>query len=183
MGPQGHRLFFALWPDAAMRAALLAAVLGVRAQLTQARCIAPENWHLTLAFLGSIADTALDAAHGVAREVAQRARLGGPIELRLDRIEYWAKPQLVCASADDRSQSAQGLAQALREALAARGFTPDLKPFRAHVTLARKVLRPPDACAMAPVTWTFGEFALIESRTAATGSLYSVLAAWPLDGS
>src|SRR5437667_76833 len=41
------RLFYALWPDAATRAALTRLQLAVRG-----RNMRPENFHLTLAFLG-----------------------------------------------------------------------------------------------------------------------------------
>jgi len=177
-----RRLFFALWPTEAMRAALLAVTGEARAALADARLIPAENWHLTLAFLGSVASSALDTVSRAASEVAHQVRLGGRIEFRFDHLEFWARPQLACASARDPSPAAEALAQALREALLRAGFAPDLKPFRAHVTLARKVLHSPRALVLSPVTWSFGEFALIDSRTAPLGSLYSVLATWPLDG-
>jgi len=174
------RLFFALWPDEAMRGRLRAATQELRAALADARWVAPENWHLTLAFLGHVADASVASVSSAALEVARQVR-SGAITVRLDQAELWAKPHLLCASARCVSPAAEALAVALRDALIAASFAPDLKPFRAHVTLARKVRRAPRALTLTAITWTFDAFALIESRTAATGSLYSVRESWPLD--
>ena len=46
------RLFFALWPDSRTRAAI-AALAGQVAAQTGGRATAPDNVHLTLAFLGA----------------------------------------------------------------------------------------------------------------------------------
>jgi 2'-5' RNA ligase len=73
----------------------------------------------------------------------------------------------------------------LKSALSGEGITPDLKPFRAHVTLARKVpaevmVAPSRRRAVPSVLWTFTHFVLVESRTGPSGALYSVLSSWPL---
>ena len=72
------------------------------------------------------------------------------------------------------------LARELERGLAESGFAPDLKPFRPHVTVARKVLRSPRSPAIAPVLWRFTDLALIESRTEPSGALYSVVESYPL---
>ena len=62
------------------------------------------------------------------------------------------------------------------------GLTPDRKPFRSHVTLARKVARPKALPGLRPVVWRFDAFALIDSRTEPGGPLYSVIDSYPLFG-
>ena len=58
----------------------------------------------------------------------------------------------------------------------------NIKPFRQHVTAARKVVRPGPAGKMHPVLWRFTELALIESRTLPEGALYSVVESYGLCG-
>jgi 2'-5' RNA ligase len=72
------------------------------------------------------------------------------------------------------------LARGLQDALAASGFAPDLKPFRPHVTVVRKVSRPGRIEKIDSVAWSFTELALIESRTLAEGALYSVVESYSL---
>ena len=63
------------------------------------------------------------------------------MKLRFDALEYWETPKILCATASRDSSSARELAIALGEAAVAAGFSPDIKPFRAHLTLARKIPR------------------------------------------
>ena len=72
------------------------------------------------------------------------------------------------------------LARGLQALLTEGGFAPDLKPFRPHVTVVRKVSRPGPAGKMDRVVWRFTELALIESRTLAEGALYSVVESYAL---
>jgi RNA 2',3'-cyclic 3'-phosphodiesterase len=177
---QTRRLFFALWPGEAQQRDLAeagrTAVLACRGRLTPS-----ENFHVTLAFLGSVAAHRLPDVQRVADEVA-RMPPHLPIRLTFDRIEYWKKAKVLCATASASSSAAESLAQAVKSRLVAAGFTPDLKPFRAHVTLARKVPSGTHEQAMHSVRWSFSSWALAESRTGPAGSLYSVLHSWVLCG-
>jgi hypothetical protein len=56
----------------------------------------------------------------------------------------------------------------------------EIKPFRAHVTLVRKVPRGTYDRALQPVLWSFTDFALVGSRPGPDGSSYSILNSWPL---
>jgi 2'-5' RNA ligase len=174
-----RRLFFALWPDRRMREALSAAVHATMIALPGGRPVPVENLHVTLAFLGGVPEASLPALLELARNVAPRAE---PMLLTLDTIDYWRRAQVLCAAASREPAGAAAFAEGLKSALCAAGFRPDLKPFRAHVTLARQVRRAPPDAAMPPVPWSFDEFALVESRTLAEGSSYSVLESWTLCG-
>ena len=72
------------------------------------------------------------------------------------------------------------LARRLQDVLAGSGFAPDLKPFRPHVTVVRKVSRPGRIDQIHSVVWRFTEVALVESRTLPEGALYSALESFPL---
>jgi RNA 2',3'-cyclic 3'-phosphodiesterase len=173
-----QRLFFALWPSAAMQEALAAAAGATVDSLRSGRPVPKGNLHQTLAFLGSVPQTSLEMLESIARSFP---RPPGDVVLTFDAIEYWGRAEILCAASRNAPREAGALAEALKQALLARGFTPDLKPFRPHVTLARKVRHRPLECRLAEVTWTLSDFALIESRSTPEGSLYSVVASWPLD--
>jgi len=199
-----RRVFFALWPDAAQRAGLAHAIRKpVRS--CGGRPVPPENLHVTLAFLGSVPERRVPELHRIAFGLAETfPATAEPLSLRFDRLVHWKRPQILCAlagaaaMADEDSagegsrtenperaepsapSSAARLATLLKEKTSAAGFTPDLKPFRPHVTLARKVVHAPTRCELSAVQWDFDAFALIESRTESAGPVYSVIESYLL---
>jgi 2'-5' RNA ligase len=177
------RLFFALQPSPAQSAELVERVAPLVAQL-QAQPVAAANLHATLCFLGAVPEEKL----AVLREAADSAR-GRGTTLTFDALDHWLKPKILCATAPETAESAPAreLAQRIGAATTAAGFAPDLKPFRAHLTLARKV----NARRAAEAAWPrdlslavrvhCDRFVLMRSDRAASGSIYSVVASWPLD--
>lgn len=170
------RLFFAVWPDAAAREALLRLARDTQA-VAGGRATAPQSLHVTLAFLGSVEDGRLPGLAAVADAVAATAR---PFTLTLDRgggararggvawIEAAAPPEALLQL---QARLAAGLAEI--------GFVPDTRRFRPHVTLARKVVHAAvPACA--PIRWEVTELVLNASEPAPGGSRYTTLATWPL---
>jgi RNA 2',3'-cyclic 3'-phosphodiesterase len=181
-----RRLFFALWPDEEQRTALAhATAKAVRG--CGGRPVPAANLHVTLCFLGSVPAVRLTELDAAARRIATSRAPAALLALDFERLEHWARPQLLCALTATRlpaaaTVSAQELARALGDATVAAGFAPDLKPFREHVTLARKVVKARFDERIHPVRWRFCAFALIESRTLAAGPVYSVVESYPLDG-
>ena len=199
-----RRVFFALWPDAAQREALAHAIRKA-VKSCGGRPVPPESLHVTLAFLGSVPESGVPELGSLARAVAESLpRETGPLRLRFDRLVHWKRAQILCAlagaaavaeediaaesvAAENTAGSEEGaargtaaLAAALVERTAGAGFSPDLKPFRAHVTVARKVVHPPARGERFAVQWDFGAFALIDSRTEPTGPVYSVIESYLL---
>ncbi len=182
----GRRLFFALWPDEAQRAALIEAS-GETVGHCGGRPVPESNLHVTLAFLGSVPEPRLADLSDLAQRAA--ATFPGnalPLGIVLQGFEYWAKPQVLAvlergALAQLAATSgASQLACTLTTTTVAAGFSPDLKPFRAHVTVAREVARAPHLRAMLEVRWRFDSFALLESRTLREGPVYSVVGSYLL---
>jgi 2'-5' RNA ligase len=183
-----HRLFFALWPNDADRQVLVRNVAPIVASVG-GRPTRTSNLHATLVFLGSVSDDQLPLVHSIASNVSAIVSTAcEPIQLTFDRIEHWRKPQVVVATASRTPPAATALAEVLGRDLVSAGFTPDLKPFRAHITLARKIRRIVgvdaaniDSELTAPsTTLNFRDFSLVESRTVDGSSTYSVRAVWPL---
>jgi 2'-5' RNA ligase len=174
-----RRLFFALWPDEAQRAALEhAAAKAVRH--SGGRPVPAANLHVTLAFLGSVARERIPELQCFARDRAAAFAAHAPVSLSFARLTHWKEAQILCALTAPESAAARVLAMALQEGAANLGFSPDRKPFQAHVTLARKVVRPGVVPRLHPVLWRFDAFALIDSRTEPSGPVYSVIDSYPL---
>lgn len=166
-----HRLFFALWPDAPNRAALARAVAAVAPAAGEA--VPAENLHVTLEFLGAVPAT----------RIGELADLGAaivlpPTELRFDSVEWWRHAAALVARATvPPPQLLEAQAQ-LRRELGARGFRVDARPFRPHVTLARRVRTEPARGPVAELRLAVRELALLESTPSAHGVHYVPLASW-----
>lgn len=172
-----RRLFFGLWPDDATRAALSRATQSA-ARNSGGKPVPPENFHLTLAFLGSVAEEQVSTVVNPARPL----RLA-PLELMLDRFGWFEGPRVLWLGPSAELPTLTRFADELRQALVAAGVPPDARPFRAHVSIARKVtaapdLEPPLPVGL-PVLWPVRGFALLQSETLSEGVRYSVLAEFP----
>jgi len=174
-----QRLFFALWPQQGARQELAGASAGV-ARSCGGRTVPAENLHVTLAFLGSVPRRRVPEVKTIAERAAVSCAQQEPLALRFEALAHWPRQQILCAVTAGESPVAAALSAALKDAAAAAGFTPDLKPFRAHVTVARKVVHAPRECSLRALTWRFDDFSLIDSRTEPSGPVYSVIACYPL---
>jgi 2'-5' RNA ligase len=194
-----RRLFFALWPTVEQRARMVDASRAF-VNASGGRVVAVSNLHVTLVFLGSVAERRVEEVAAIARRVAASRVATPPLVVSFERLEYWKRAQVLCAvslggsdTAHDRrgatnapsgavenTRGVGALAEALKSDLVGAGFAPDLKLFRAHVTLARKVTRAPSPVEFPPVQWSFEDYALVESRTEARESTYQALHAFSL---
>lgn len=171
--PPPQRLFIALWPDAEVRAQLVAAARPLAA--LGGRVIAAANAHVTLVFLG--------ASNGARRgciEAALAAVRGEPFEFALTRLEWRRRTGIAWLAADGVPAALQALLQALNAALQPCDYIAEARPFRLHVTLARKVRRPVTARTIAPIRWRAQDFCLVSSVLTPEGSQYTVERRWRL---
>jgi 2'-5' RNA ligase len=135
-----------------------------------------RNYHFTVAFLGNVHASRLADLS----ESARRAAPTGPVVVTLDQLACWRRSQLLCATSTADAPDAMALAATLKRTLLADGFTPDLdKPFRAHVTLARKVRTSIRKTSMPPLTFSFSDFALVASQLGPQGSTYTIISRYP----
>ena len=141
----------------------------------QGRLVAPHNLHLTLAFIGNVTPD-----QRACMEAAAATLQGQAFTVTLDCVGFWPKPRVLWAGAGGVPAALEDLVADLSRTLANCGYRPEIRPFQAHVTLARKVSRPPRRCAIAPIHWAVADFCLVESVTGEQGSDYRVLARWPL---
>ncbi len=167
--PRTLRLFFALWPDEALRLEIRRAT---RAAVRQAggRPVPPENYHVTLAFLGHVPESRLEAVMAVATPMV-------PLSLSLDRYGYFPGPRVLWLGPAETPAALRELAQRLNASLASAGLPCDRRPFHAHLTLCRKVrAQPRDLPRPAGLRWDVAEIVLVASETDPAGARYRVLA-------
>ena len=72
------------------------------------------------------------------------------------------------------------LAGALSGALSDAGVSLDARPFRPHLTLARRCRGPYPKGEAGPFSWEADRIVLMQSQTGADGARYTELAARPL---
>jgi 2'-5' RNA ligase len=176
-----ERLFFALWPDEAEREALVQSTADA-VRHCGGRPVPVAGLHLTLVFLGAVPVRQIAALGEVARRVAAGLAVSAPLVVTFDHLEHWARPRVLCAAGATPSSQVSALAGWLRKETGEGGFSPDARPLREHVTLARKVVHPTAARDMPGVAWKAARFALVASRPGVTGSVYSVVESYGLYG-
>ena len=134
------------------------------------RWTSPDQWHLTMAFMPSVPERALD-------ELTERlARLAGrhqPLPLRVAGAGAFPNPyaaRVLWAGIEHEGDALRHLARGTRSVCAKAGAAPDGGPFHPHLTLAR-LRRPGEVTRWLRVLggyagpgWTSDEVTLIESH-------------------
>jgi 2'-5' RNA ligase len=143
--------------------------------------------HVTLKFLGSIAEDALPT---LIEALEREARCTPRIATAAAALSAFPVPRragVLVLRLDDPGGVLATLAAALERAAQRVGVPPERRPFKAHVTLARS--KPPSDVraliaehAFEPQPLVFDELRLYASLLRPTGSEYTVLAAAPLAG-
>lgn len=164
------RLFLALWPTPAVRAGFAAWRDGF-AWPEGASPVADDRLHLTLHFIGAVPRAGLD-------RLLQLFDLPSPpFELRFGRPELWPGGIAVLRPHAVPDALAR-LHAALRTVLEGAALRTETRPFRPHVTLAR---RAPGARLGAPgpsLRWRVRGHALVESRPGPAGG-YEIVRRYP----
>jgi 2'-5' RNA ligase len=157
MAQQGRRLFFALWPDDAVRQAL--------AHWQMHNLPASLRWqhradlHMTLHFLGHVDVASIDDLTRIGAQSASDA-----FSLVIDTVGYWPDAQVLWAGPTSPPGDLPALHERLADRLSAAGFELDARAYCPHLTLARHVTSAIETGPLKPFTWMVDRFALVESR-------------------
>lgn len=156
------RLFVAVWPPDDVVAQLAGLP---REERPGVRWTTPDQWHVTLRFLGTADVDDVTAALGTLEAVAAEAVLG-PRPGRLGHGVF----MLPVAGLDV-------VAEHVRRCTAGVGEPPDPRPFHGHLTLAR--LKGAAACgltdAVVSARWPVRSVALVRSQLSPAGACYETL--------
>lgn len=164
------RLFFALWPDEAA-GAKLASLAGQLAERSGGKAVPAGKIHLTLAFLGSVADDRVADLAALQVEATS-------FPMRLDCVGAFRKVGVAWAGVQSPPPELLALQSKLMRVLARRGFPLEERAYVPHVTLVRKVRGSEARAAIEPIEWMAREVTLVRSDTG-TGR-YTRISGWHL---
>jgi 2'-5' RNA ligase len=170
-----ERLFFSLWPTSKVRQQMVAASEQA-IEAAGGNPIPPENYHITLAFLGNVPRDTIPELIFVARGIRFPA-----FEMQLDRTGYWPRSQIAWLKPSATPSPLEKLVAELWVALSTLGITPDEHSFAPHVSLVRRVPGGLGRLLDQKVVWPVRDFALVQSDAQPSGSVYSLLEHFPAD--
>jgi 2'-5' RNA ligase len=183
------RSFVAISIGPELRHQLDVAQRQLRGAKASVKWVPAKNLHLTLKFLGNIAEESVPEVMGALGSAARGVR---PFAMRVRGLGAFPdlrRPRVVWAGIAEGAQQATHLAQAVERELGPLGFAPEKRPFSAHITLGR-VSSFVGVSALAGIVEQhaeseFGsvevdEILLMRSELRPTGAVYSVLGELPL---
>ncbi len=158
---------------------------------TVARWTRPDQFHLTLRFLGAVPVDSIETLKHSVGAVCRNAR---PLSLRAEGVGFFPNPRsprVVWVGINDGEGWLVGLQQQIEAAVRPFSPEPGEKNFTGHVTLGRlKNPRPSDARNLAAHVqslakqafgdWTAGQIEIIRSELSPNGARYTLLAVFRL---
>ncbi|MDR0181688.1 RNA 2',3'-cyclic phosphodiesterase [Lysobacter arvi] len=174
-----HRLFFALWPDDALRARIAETAASVVADHAPGgRPLKPARYHVTMQFLGDfrpLPPSLLDDARAAADAVRSPA-----FDLSLDQVGSFRGANVWWLGSQQAPDALRALYDALgRSLLQHRVPVKASTSFAPHLTVQRDVRRHIAPIPVPPLAWAVREFVLIDSDPG-RGAPYEVVGRWPL---
>ncbi|MEQ9267351.1 RNA 2',3'-cyclic phosphodiesterase [Marinobacter salarius] len=180
--PETHRLFFGLEiPDSVKQR-----LVSIQQPVAGARWQLPDQLHLTLVFLGSVARQRLPDVCDAARNLPV-----GQFDLTVCGLGCFGRPDFpkyLWAGVQPADKLAE-LHEVLNQNLCMPGFEQEKRPFCPHITLARfkrqrgSVVELLESQERQPIgTFSVGGIALFESTQGAHGSVYQIIERFPLAG-
>jgi 2'-5' RNA ligase len=171
--PASARVFFALWPDAEVRHALMQVGLKMHRQV-DGKLTREESVHMTLLFLGATPVERLGALTELAATVPFEA-----FTLHIGKADCWKHNKVAWVAPVTTPPALIRLVESLERRTAAEGFGFDARSFAPHVTLVRKARCVPLDLKPPRIQWDVREFVLVRSELDSNGSRYHPIGRWP----
>jgi len=168
------RLFFALWPDEALRAQLHNASNTITVE-RPARRVPHYNLHLTLHFIGNVFFEQMDCLRQQASLVRAEA-----FEFDIDRLGHFSKPRVAWLGCREIPAALCELHEQLGQRLRLCDYQPEARHYNPHVTVARKIGAITDSASFTPIAWKVEAFSLVEVRQVENGVQYRVIDSYRL---
>jgi len=134
------RLFIAIDFSEENKQQLSVIAATIKQHASRSRQVEPENYHLTLVFIGESADT--DGIIEIMDAVAKKTH---PFSLQTDQIGRFRRPGGdVCWIGFAKNNELLIVQRMLESALKNKGFDIEDRPYRPHLTLLREAVVPGD---------------------------------------
>ena len=182
------RLFVAVFPPPPVREALVTAARELAAG-GNIRLTVPENVHLTLKFLGDVAETNLER---VAEALGPLCGEHEPFEAETSGFGAFPskrRARVLWAGVGAGSEGLAALARNVDAALEPLGFAREDRPYVPHITLGRARGRPGPletdagkAGAVPALRFEVPGMSLVESVSGGEGVIYAVVTTYPFSG-
>ena len=161
------RLFIAVWPPEEV----ISELTGLhRKDQRGVRFVPPENWHITLRFIGDADPDEVIAALDGSVLPRARARLGPAVDMLAERALV-----IPAAGFNDLADHVTSLTSHIGK--------PTRQRFVGHLTLARvkpHVAMPRTLGMMVSAEFDVDEIALVQSRLDPEGARYETIETWPV---
>lgn len=175
------RVFFAIWPD--NKAQIQLAGLAERLQsasFCEGRKTKAKNIHLTLAFIGEVDISRLEALCQVGDKIKDSGMHA--FDLAIQKICIWKRKNIVYAEIKEIPQPLMNLVAALQSTLSSIGFPLEQRPYKPHITLMRNASCKTLPELAEPIVWRAREWILVKSDQTSDGSVYTPISRWSLEG-
>ena len=166
------RLFFALWPANETRKQI--DIINQSLCVKRLKKVKYDNFHVTLVFLGNVSAESEALIRQRMKNISTQA-----FTISFDQLSFWRKPGLLCLTTQPYNQPLFILVNALKRELGQCGMTLEDRPYKPHISLARKAHRPIDI-DIPPIEWQVKSFGLVESLSTPEGVYYRVVQTWGL---
>ena len=171
---QTRRLFFALWPDDQVRQSINEAFSAVSIP-DSCRVIQPENWHITLHFVGQVRYQTKDCLHHAALAIKNQ-----PFLINLDCFGCFKKAKIFWMGCQNLPVELAQLHKNLGVSLANCDYQNESREYKPHITLMRKCVTSVNSAEDFVIPWFVDKFSLIESISDSHGVNYQVIEKYPL---
>jgi len=179
------RTFVAVELSETIRASIGEMIASLRSTGAPVKWVEPNNLHLTLKFLGNLAEDNLAAAIEIMKQCAEGV---GPFELNVSGAGAFPnlrRPRVLFVEARDTPRAAAELARRLDRRMTRAGVRKEDRAFRCHVTIGR-IRKPGPVHALAEKleamsaesfgTMTVNRIVLMRSELTRAGPIYSPVA-------
>ncbi|MDH5628599.1 MAG: RNA 2',3'-cyclic phosphodiesterase [Gammaproteobacteria bacterium] len=168
------RLFFAIDLPASVKTRLMDIQHSI--SIDEARLVQPENFHITLSFLGKVYQDQMDQilTHFTDLELA-------PFEVKTDQLIFWPGSKILAIGIDGQQQQLLACKKQIEYQLSQLNiFQYDKKDFVPHITLFRQVTQIDKLPELSTMNITVDRISLMESRPHISNQQYQTVESWRL---